>query len=72
MVPLSEGFCKGSRACACVCGFPGSLREGLISDSRATNPWVKGSCFVTTGSQVTSEMQLEVGRVRGFSNGVVL
>lgn len=74
LAPLSEGFCEGAghvpAFVASLQGVPGILRERLTSGSRATNPWVKGSCFVATGSQVTSEMYLEMGRA--FSNGDVL
>lgn len=74
LVPLSEGFCEGaghvSAFMASLQGVPGILREGLISDSRATNLWDECSCCVATGSQVTAEMYLEVGR--GFSNEDVL
>lgn len=76
LMPLSKGFCEGQGHVpvfmASLQGSPGVLREGLISDSRVTNPWVKGSSFVVIGSQVTSEMHLEMGRGKGFSNGDVL
>lgn len=71
-----QGVLQGWGACVCICGFsagcPSILREGLILDSRATNPWVKSSCFVATDSQVTFEMHLEMDRGRGLSNRGVL